>query len=137
MEPASLCLCIALLGGQPIRIPTDRFELSWIHSVEKMEWREEWTVQADGIKPSAGWVKGSGAGMEPPAGSRLKDGWWVYEPEIPVQDRVVFAASTFTATHTLCVEAVCQPLDDWIDRPPGDERPVEFYACQAVPVSDR
>lgn len=143
MTPLELALCIAVAGGgQPVRVPTDRFTLSWTHSIEKVEWREDWTVREEGIRPAIARVKGSGAGMEPPPGSRLEDGWWVYEPRIPAQERVVLAASGFTAEHTLCVAGDCRPLNDWAGRAAGDQRPVEFFACnrplaRPSPVSGR
>lgn len=124
-----LALCLALSGAEPTRIPTGGFTLSWVHSIEKTEWRETWTVKEEGIRPARAMVKGSGAGMEPPEGARLVDGWWVYEPRIPAQDRVVLAASSFAAQHTLCVGDRCAPLNDWVRRPVGDERPVHLFAC--------
>ncbi len=130
MTPLELALCIALAGGgEPVRVPADGFTLSWTHSIEKVEWREEWTVREEGIRPARAMVKGSGAGMEPPEGSRLEDGWWVYAPRIPAQERVVLAASGFTAAHTLCVGGDCRPLNDWAGRVEGDERPVELFPC--------
>ena len=47
--------------------------------------------------------QGSGAGMEPPEGAVLKDGWWVYAPELPPQATLVLAASGATGEGwTLC-----------------------------------
>ena len=38
-------------------------------------------------------VEGSGAGMEPGEGAVLRDGWWIYKPELPPQREIVLAAS--------------------------------------------
>lgn len=125
-----LALCLALVGSEPVRVPADRFSLSWVHSIEKVEWREEWRVGRQGLTVVEARVKGSGVGMEPPEGSRLEGGWWVYVPTLPPQPAVILAASGFTADHTLCAAGTCKPLARWVARPAGDERAVEMSACR-------
>jgi len=134
MQPAALALCLSLLGGEPVRLDTDRFTLSWLHSVEKVEWREEWVVSRHGLRPVTVRLKGHGAGMEPPEGAVLVDGWWRYSPDLPWQGQVVLAASAFTPDHTLCHGSRCRSLSVWLDRPPGDERPVEMAPCSVAGV---
>ncbi|AZO57254.1 DUF1850 domain-containing protein [Mesorhizobium sp. M8A.F.Ca.ET.057.01.1.1] len=49
--------------------------------------------------------KGSGAGMEPPEGAGLRDGWWIYAPKVGAQRRVMLAASGATGDGwTLCTD---------------------------------
>lgn len=129
MPVVAAALCLALLGGPPVRVGAERFTLSWTHSIEKVEWREDWAVGPDGLRVVEARVKGSGVGMEPAEGAALRDGWWVYVPALPPQERVVLAASGFTADHTLCAAGLCKSLADWVRRPPGDDRPVEMSAC--------
>jgi hypothetical protein len=42
------------------------FTLVWTHSIEKVDWQEDWHVTPDGLELVQARVKGSGAGMEPP-----------------------------------------------------------------------
>jgi hypothetical protein len=88
-------LCILGLG-KPIALMVAAFTLSWTHSVERTRWEEDWTVGSAGLQLVEGRIRGSGAGMEPPAGARLEDGWWVYAPEAPPQPELVLAASGAT-----------------------------------------
>jgi hypothetical protein len=49
--------------------------------------------------------------MEPPEGSQLRDGWWVYAPALPAQAQLVLASSGATgAGWTLCGEAGCTEI---------------------------
>lgn len=54
------------------------FTLAWTHSVVRTEWREHWRMQGTELVFTEGRVRGSGAGMDPPEGGVLEDGWWVY-----------------------------------------------------------
>lgn len=129
MVTPALALCIALSGGEPVRVQVDRFDLRWTHSVEKVEWREHWRLEPAGLVLAEARVKGSAAGMEPPEGARLEEGWWVYRPTLGVEAVVRLAASTFTEDHELCAAGDCRPLHVWLPRPPGDDRPVELGIC--------
>jgi len=121
-------LCVALIGGALLAtIPAERFTLSWVHSVEKTEWREEWRIDDGRLVLTQARIRSTGAGMEPPDGARLEDGWWAWRPTLAPQPRVVLAASDHTADHTLCAAGVCRPLHAWFDRPVHD--PVELRAC--------
>ncbi|MBV2143572.1 DUF1850 domain-containing protein [Falsochrobactrum sp. TDYN1] len=100
-------LCI-LLAGKMTVIAASVFSLSWTHSVQKTEWREEWQVTPDGLLLTEARVKGSGAGMEPPEGSRLIDNWWVYTPKLPAQKSVMLASSGQTGGGwRLCTSGQC------------------------------
>jgi hypothetical protein len=98
-----LTLCV-LAAGVLTALAGDAFTLAWSHSVEKTRWEEDWRVTPAGLELVEARVKGSGAGMEPPEGSVLDDGWWVYTPDLPAQERLVLAASGATGEGwSLCV----------------------------------
>lgn len=106
---------VAALGGALLAtLPGSAFSLSWTHSVEKTEWREEWRVTDAGLVLTEARVRGTGAGMEPGADARLIDGWWVWVPSLPPQEGVTLAASGFTAEHRLCAGSDCRPLSGWM-----------------------
>jgi len=105
-----MSLCI-LAGGKTVTLAVAAFTLSWTHSVEKTRWQEDWAVGAGGLRIVQARVQGSGAGMEPPEGSVLEDGWWVYVPKIGALPRLVLAASGATGQGwSLCTEKGCIEL---------------------------
>jgi len=48
------------------------FTLVWTHSIEKIDWQEDWRITPQGLELVQARVKGSGAGMEPPPEARLR-----------------------------------------------------------------
>lgn len=116
-------LCI-LSAGKTAMIAATAFTLSWTHSVEKTRWEEDWKLTPAGLQIVAARVKGSGAGMDPPEGSVLKDGWWSYAPKVGPQKRLVLAASGATGGGwSLCAIGGCTV----IGARPGD--PAVVTAC--------
>ena len=110
-----LCLAAALSGIAATRIdlPDGRFSLRWIHSIEKVEWREEWRVTAAGLEIVEARIKGSGAGMEPGPDARRQDGWYVWRPPTPPLARLILARSDAVADHSLCFAQDCRPLSQY------------------------
>ncbi|PBB91061.1 hypothetical protein CK215_17845 [Mesorhizobium sp. WSM3864] len=105
-----MSLCI-LAAGKTVTLAVAAFTLSWTHSVERTRWQEDWKVTPAGLRVVEARVKGSGAGMEPPDGSVLRDGWWVYAPRVRSQPRLVLAASGATGEGwTLCTVTSCLEL---------------------------
>ncbi|WP_127520358.1 DUF1850 domain-containing protein [Mesorhizobium sp. Z1-4] len=103
-------LCV-IEGAITATIAATAFTLSWTHSVEKTEWREHWVLEQHRLRVVEARVRGSGAGMEPPEGSVLQDGWWVYRPAIPPQEKLVLARSGATGGGwQLCVEEDCREI---------------------------
>jgi hypothetical protein len=101
------------------------FTLAWTHSVEKTRWEEDWRVTPAGLQIVEARIKGSGAGMEPPADAVLEDGWWVYAPQLPVQSKLRLAASGATVGGwSLCANGECLELG----AVPGTE--VELSTCE-------
>ncbi|QDZ00669.1 DUF1850 domain-containing protein [Nitratireductor mangrovi] len=104
----SLCL---IAGAKATAIAATAFTLSWTHSVERTSWREDWRVTPQGLVLEEARVQGSGAGMEPPEGAVLADGWWVYRPALPPLPALVLAASGATAGGwRLCAGGECRTL---------------------------
>ena len=105
-----MSLCI-LAVGKTTMLAVSAFTLSWSHSVEKTRWEEDWRVTPAGLEIVEARVKGSGAGVDPPEGAVLKNGWWAYEPRVGVRPTVKLAASGATgAGWTLCAGQTCMEL---------------------------
>jgi hypothetical protein len=117
-------LCI-FGAGKAIMLAAAAFTLSWTHSVERTRWEEDWQVTQAGLKLVEARVQGSGAGMEPPPGARLENGWWAYAPELPAIPRLVLAASGATGEGwRVCAGRDCVEVGA---RPGG---PVRLEACR-------
>lgn len=103
-------LCI-LSAGKTTALAATFFTLSWTHSIEKTRWEEDWRITPAGLQIVEARIKGSGAGMEPPADAALKDGWWVYVPKTAPQPSLRLAASGATSGGwTLCAADACREL---------------------------
>jgi hypothetical protein len=76
---SGLSLCLASAGVVKT-LSIAAFTLVWTHSIEKVEWQEDWRLTPQGLELVQARVKGSGAGMEPPADARLVDGWFQWRP---------------------------------------------------------
>jgi hypothetical protein len=117
-------LCI-LAAGKTTVIAATAFSLSWTHSVEKTEWREQWAIDGGKLELTESRVQGSGAGMDPPEGSVFEDGWWVYRPDLPPQEKLLLARSGATgAGWTLCASGACVELGA-----EAAQGPVEIRVC--------
>jgi hypothetical protein len=105
-----MSLCI-LAAGKTMSVAATVFTLSWAHSVEGTQWQELWSVSAMGLQIIEARIKGSGAGMEPADDAMPSHGWWVYRPHLPVQERILLAASGKTRSGwTICANGECQTL---------------------------
>lgn len=103
-------ICI-LAAGKTLALAATAFTLTWAHSVERTDWREDWALTPAGLVVTEARVKGSGAGMDPGPGAREVDGWWVWQPETPPLPELVLAASGATASAwRLCTEERCLDL---------------------------
>ncbi|WP_291720777.1 DUF1850 domain-containing protein [Magnetospirillum sp. 64-120] len=112
----SLCLAAAMSAAAsiPIALPDGRFSLRWIHSIEKVEWQEDWRVSEKGLEVVEARIKGSGAGMEPADDAILKDGWYVWQPHTPSMAKVILGRSGVVADHRICVGGDCRAVSDYI-----------------------
>ena len=57
-------------------------------------------------------MRGSGAGMEPPADSTFRDGVWHYDPHLAPLDELRLTHSIYTSGYELCRHDRCEPLTD-------------------------
>jgi hypothetical protein len=104
------------------------FTLAWTHSVEKTRWEEDWTVSAAGLALVQARVAGHGAGMEPPDGAKLVDGFWRWSPAMPPLRELVLRRSGATEDWSLCVDAVCRGFSELM---PARADPVTLAGCEA------
>lgn len=107
-----MSLCI-LAGGKVAMLAASTFTLAWTHSVEKIEWQEDWRVSPAGLEILEARIKGSGAGMEPLDGAILTDGWWVYAPRVKPVPKLVLASSGATVSGwSICSGDECVNVGD-------------------------
>lgn len=118
---------ICLAGGGVIVKLAAAITLSWTHSVEKVKWEEDWRAHAAGIAIVESRVKGSGAGMEPPPGAKLKNGVYSYRPHLAPVKEVVLRRSGATADWNVCIGGVCKPMSEFV---PADADPVTMSLCE-------
>ncbi|CDX11745.1 conserved hypothetical protein [Mesorhizobium plurifarium] len=112
-----MSVCI-LAAGKITVLAVAAFTLSWTHSVERTRWEEDWRVTSAGFQIVKARIQGSGAGMEPPEGSRLEQGWWVYSPNVNALPRIVLAASGTTGEGwTVCAKDSCMVFGAAADDP--------------------
>lgn len=123
---AGLCLALAAQtaaypppdSAAQAFIPGQHFTLAWTHSIEKIRWEEDYSVESHDTKPTLrldrARVRGSGAGMEPPEDARLVQGWYVYSPTTPLPPALRLTRSPYTPDYTLCADGQCQPMSHWL-----------------------
>jgi len=110
---AALCL---FAGGLQAQIPVDRFTLRWQHSIEKIDWEEDYMIIGSWLFLNSARVRGSGAGMEPPAGAHYAKGVWHYRPtpEMRWSRSLLLTRSEFARDYDICIAGSCRPLSNWI-----------------------
>jgi hypothetical protein len=102
-----MSLCILAAGKVTVWAVT-AFTLTWVHSVEKTRWEEDWQVEPEGLRIVEARVKGSGAGIDPPAGTTWRNGWWSYRPAVGRQTSLRLAASGATGDGwSICAAERC------------------------------
>lgn len=112
----SLCLISA---GVTRTLALAAFTLVWTHSIEKIDWQEDWRVTPHGLELVEARVKGSGAGMEPPPDARLVDGWFQWQPKPVPRPEVVLGNSGLAGEWRLCRDGKCRTLSDILGHPVG------------------
>src|SRR3954451_11638999 len=111
-------LCFATAGGVKA-LALSAFTLVWTHSIEKVDWQEDWRVSAHGLELVQARVKGSGAGMEPPPDARLVDGWFQWQPKRAPMPEVVLGNSGAAGEWRVCSGGKCRTLSDIFGLPIG------------------
>jgi hypothetical protein len=107
----SLSLCLASAGIVKT-LSVAAFTLAWTHSIEKVDWQEDWRVNGRGLELLQARVKGSGAGMEPPPDARLVDGWFQWRPQRAAMPEVVLGNSGAAGEWRLCTDGKCRTLSE-------------------------
>lgn len=120
-------LCLAA-GAVAASLAVDAFTLTWLHSIEKVRWEEDWRIKAGRLHLVEARIRGAGAGMEPPAGAVLDAGVWHYRPAIPAQHVLRLTHSPHASGYIICTNRVCAPLADYL---PGIDNTaiVELKEC--------
>ena len=103
-----MSLCFATAGGVKA-LALSAFTLVWTHSIEKVDWQEDWRVTPAGLELVQARVKGTGAGMEPPPEARLVDGWFQWQPRKTMTE-VALGNSGAAGEWRLCVDGQCRTL---------------------------
>ncbi len=124
-------VCVAA-GGLVVALALDTFTLVWTHSIEKILWEEDYRVDGRSLVLTEARVRGSGAGMEAPAGSRFENGVWHYDPHLPPLPELRLTHSVYTAGYRLCHDGTCQPLSELAPRA-GNGDIIEVRACDRSP----
>ena len=103
----SFCL---MVGAALLSLPTPDFTLRWTHSVEKIDWVEQWQITNPTLTLTRAAIKGSGAGMEPADDAKLENGWWVWRPMTQIPELTLAASGATGAGWHLCTQTNCQDL---------------------------
>ncbi|HWV96066.1 MAG TPA: DUF1850 domain-containing protein [Xanthobacteraceae bacterium] len=121
----SLCLISA---GVTKTLAVTAFTLVWTHSIEKIDWQENWRITPQGLELVEARVKGSGAGMEPPPDARLVGGWFVWQPHRAPMPDVVLGNSGLAGEWRLCAKGRCRTLSKILGHDIGPH-PTTMRAC--------
>jgi len=113
-----LSLCLASAGVVKA-LSIAAFTLVWTHSVEKIDWQEDWRLTPLGLELVQARVKGSGAGMEPPPEARLVDGWFQWAPNRAPLPELVLGNSGAAGEWRLCSAGNCHTLSEIFGHPLG------------------
>jgi hypothetical protein len=125
-------LCLASAGVVKT-LSVTAFMLAWTHSVEKIEWQEDWRVTPQGLEIVEARVKGSGAGMEPPPDARLIGGWFRWKPQLSKLPEVALGNSGVAGEWRLCNDGQCQTLSGILGQPVGTNV-TTMRACDMPPA---
>ncbi len=121
---------ICLVAGLLVAQFGDRVTLRWTHSIEKIVWEEDYRREGAALWLVEARVRGTGAGMEPPAGAVLRDGAWHYVPALPPLPRIALRHSSYVKPYEICGNGDCRAITEWL---PG--LPVEA-TLELAPCSD-
>jgi hypothetical protein len=113
-----LSLCLASAGVVKA-LSIAAFTLVWTHSVEKIDWQEDWRLTPLGLELVQARVKGSGAGMEPAPEASLVDGWFQWAPKRAPLPELVLGNSGAAGEWRLCSGGNCRTLSEIFGHPLG------------------
>ena len=124
-----VCLAAGLIAAH---LQFSAFTLAWTHSIEKIRWEEDYRIVDGRLVLEEARIRGTGAGMEPPANARFKNGVWRYRPELPPLDRLTLTQSPYTLGYEICHDGACRPLAAIVEGLP-EFALVEVTACRRSP----
>ena len=120
-------ICLAAAGFS-LALPVQAFTLACTHSIEKIRWEEDYLVVGGRLRLTEARIRGSGAGMEPPADAVFRQGVWHYTPPLPPLERLRLTRSSYTADYSLCWDGMCRPMGTLAGAP--DATPIlEIAPC--------
>lgn len=126
---SGICLAAGVIAAT---LPLSAFTLAWTHSIEKIRWEEDYRIVDRHLVLEEARIRGSGAGMEPPADALLKNGVWHYKPVLPPLERLRLTHSPYTAGYEICSVGGCIPLTAILTGLP-EFALVEVSACRQSP----
>ena len=107
-----MSLCILGASGV-LRLAVAGFTLSWVHSIEKTRWEEDWSVGQSGLQIREARIESMGAGMETPPDARFDGTWWRWQPKVPELPEVLLRRSDAQPQGwRLCAGGVCRAVGD-------------------------
>ena len=109
-----------------------------MHSIEKIQWEEDWRIAGHVLVLDEARIRGSGAGMDPPDGARLEEGVWHYRVSRELA-ALELAHSPYTPGYSLCADGTCQPLAGYLEGLPRSRPSTSRPATDAAtrPIADR
>jgi hypothetical protein len=119
-------ICLAA-GTVAATMAAQAFTLTWVHSVEHTAIEEDYRATGGKLLLTTARIKGSGAGFDPPPGSRLENGWWRYEPHMSL-DGLTLARADAPGDWRICLENLCRSVDSYLAGAARDA-PVRISAC--------
>ena len=127
-------VCMQLVAATHVPaqfIATNAFTLAWTHTIEKVRWEEDYEVlqtpHGPLMRATKARIKGSAAGMEPPAHAVLVNGWYQYESDKQLTE-LRLTRSEFSPDYQWCDQQGCRPLSALM---PNDGLVTVLTACTA------
>ena len=130
-----LAVCLLVAGVVRATLPATEFGLAWDHSVEKTRWEERYRIDGNLLELVEARVQGMGAGMEPPIGAVLQDGWWRWRGDRDKLPELRLTYSTFTSDYRVCWNQRCDDLAVVLGQRPDDGDVVSVQPCDAGVVN--
>ena len=119
---------ICLVAGLLVTPLGDDVTLAWTHSIEKIRWEEDYRREGNTLRVVAARIRGTGAGMEPPAGAQLKEGVWHFKPNLPPLPRVELQHSPHVAPYDICISDDCRSIEQRLPGLPANAV-IEMTPC--------
>ena len=119
---------LCLIAGLLVAPLGEAVMLRWTHSIQKVAWEEDYRREGNDLRLVTARVRGTGAGMEPPADAVFRDGAWHYTPALAPLPQLSLRHSAHAAPYIICNATLCQPVTDWLPGLPADAT-LELAPC--------